>query len=193
MGRVRSQSPYFNGAIQTGTGKGVCIFGVEFDLHDVVGVPLEHLGAIKATIPIPELDGHVVTAGQDIRQGRMDLETTNVVGMSFKFLDFFHGIVVEHAESHIIGRCQKPLLACDKLGASHGQFADLKGLDTAAAFVVPDHHIATVQGSKDPRIVGVEVHALHALGRGGQFLFDIQSERLQLCRSEYISINCMVP
>lgn len=61
MRSVRSQSPHLDGTIQTGTGEGVRIFGIEFDLHDIMGVALKHLCAIKATIPIPQFDGHIIT------------------------------------------------------------------------------------------------------------------------------------
>ena len=165
--RVRSQSPDFDGAIQTGTGKGVGILGIKLDLHDVMCVSFEHLRAIKTAIPVPQLDRHIITARQHIGKGGMDLETTNIIGVGFKFLDFFHRVVVKDTKAHIVGSGQEPLLSCDKLGTSYGQLADFKGLDTAAGFVIPNHDISAVQGGEDPGFIGVEIHTLDALRRGG--------------------------
>ena len=41
-------------------------------MHDVVGVTLEHLGAGKASVPIPQLGEHVVGAGDEVREGGVD-------------------------------------------------------------------------------------------------------------------------
>lgn len=67
--------------------------------------------------------------------------------MGFKFTDFFHGIVIEDSESHVIGGSQEPLFPRDKLGTSNRQFGDFKGLDTTATFIVPNHDISAVEGS----------------------------------------------
>ena len=41
---------------------------VEHQLHDVVRVALEHLGARPALVPVPQLDQHVVGAGEAVGQ-----------------------------------------------------------------------------------------------------------------------------
>ena len=60
MGRVRPESPNLDRSIQGSTGKGVGILRVELDLHDVMCMALEYLGAVEATIPVPKLDAHVI-------------------------------------------------------------------------------------------------------------------------------------
>ena len=80
----------------------------------------------------------------------MDFETANVIGMSFKFLDFFHGIVVEYSHSHVIRGSDEPLFSSDKLGASYWEFRDFKGLDATSSFIVPDHDNTGIESSEDP-------------------------------------------
>jgi hypothetical protein len=60
MGHVRPQPPNLDGSIQRRTGKGVGVLGIDLHLHHVVRMSLKHLRAIKAPVPVPELDGHVI-------------------------------------------------------------------------------------------------------------------------------------
>jgi len=68
MGEGTPQSPNLNTAIERRRREGVRILGVELDHHDVVGMSLEELGAVESTIPIPALDGHIITASRS-REG----------------------------------------------------------------------------------------------------------------------------
>ena len=45
---MQSLQPHLDSPVQGGTGKGVSVLGVERDLHDIVAVPLKHLGAAPA-------------------------------------------------------------------------------------------------------------------------------------------------
>mmetsp|Transcript_6221 Transcript_6221/g.8142 ORF Transcript_6221/g.8142 Transcript_6221/m.8142 type:complete len:154 (-) Transcript_6221:377-838(-) len=54
------QPPDLNTAIQTSTRKRIRILGIELDLHHIMRMPLKELSAFKSTIPIPELDRHIV-------------------------------------------------------------------------------------------------------------------------------------
>jgi hypothetical protein len=89
-------------------------------------VSFKLLRAIKIAVPVPQFDGHVVRRGQQVGQIGMHFKAPNVVGMTFKFLDFFHGIVVKNANAHVIGCRYEPLLAGHEFGASHGKFRDFK-------------------------------------------------------------------
>mmetsp|Transcript_28668 Transcript_28668/g.47449 ORF Transcript_28668/g.47449 Transcript_28668/m.47449 type:complete len:203 (+) Transcript_28668:1098-1706(+) len=150
MRSVRAEAPDLDGSIQRCRSKGVAVLGVKLDLHDVMGVSFKHLGTIKATFPVPQLDSHVIRRRKDVGEGRMDFEGTNVIGMSFEFLDFLHGIVVEDTNAHIIRSSNEPLFARNEFGASHRQLAQLKGLDATASFVVPNHNITAVKCRQDP-------------------------------------------
>lgn len=44
---------YFDGGIETGAGECVVVFRVDYDLHDVVCVTLEHLLARPVALPVP--------------------------------------------------------------------------------------------------------------------------------------------
>ena len=47
---------YLDGSVQRSAGKLVVVFRVDDDLHDVVGVALEHLAARPLLLPVPQLD-----------------------------------------------------------------------------------------------------------------------------------------
>ena len=137
-----AKSPDLDAPIQTSRGESVGILGVELDHHDIVRVPLEELSAFKIAIPIPQLDGHVVTASEEVGQGGVHLHISDVVGMSLKVLDFLHGVVVINPDPHVIARADNPLFASDEFGTADWQFGHLEGLDVGSRLVVPDGHVA---------------------------------------------------
>jgi hypothetical protein len=96
----------------------------------------------------------------------MDTEGSNVIRVAFKFLDLFHGIVIEYAESHIVGRGNEPLFAFHKLSATNGKLRDFKRLGQTATFVIPNHHVAGIQCGQHPWFRIVQVHGLDTFGRG---------------------------
>lgn len=51
---------YLNSPVQRGTGKLVVISGVDDNLHDIVSVSLKHLTAQPLSVPVPQLDQHVI-------------------------------------------------------------------------------------------------------------------------------------
>mmetsp|Transcript_22741 Transcript_22741/g.46790 ORF Transcript_22741/g.46790 Transcript_22741/m.46790 type:complete len:461 (-) Transcript_22741:119-1501(-) len=172
----RSQPPDLDGAIQRRRGEGIGVFGIELDHHDVVRMPLEQLRAIEAPVPVPALDGHVVGTGQKVRQRGVHLHIPDVVGMRLEVLDLLHGVVIVHAQAHVVRRGDEPLFARDEFGAADGQLGDLEGFDVGARFVVPDGHVAGVEGGEGPRFGGVDVHGFDALGAHGELLFDVQAD-----------------
>lgn len=155
---MRAKAPNLDGTIQTGRRKSVAILGIKLDLHDIVRMPFEHLSAIKATIPIPQLDGHIVRRREHVGKRRMDFQGTNVICMSFKFLDFLHCVIVEDTETHIVGGCNEPLFSRDEFGASDGELREFKGLDANATFVIPNHDITTVECCQNPWLRRVNVY-----------------------------------
>ena len=176
---MRSETPDLDGSIQRSTGKGVGVLGVEFDLHDVVGMSFKDLRTIKSTVPVPQLDAHIVGGGQDVWKRRMDLQATNVIGMGFKLLDLFHGVVVEHTQSHVGGGGQEPLFAGDEFRTSHGELGNFKGLDEASRFVIPDHDITRVKSGQHPWFRRVNIHTLDTFTGSRKLLLDVQAEGLE--------------
>lgn len=51
---------YLDGSVQGSAGKLVVVFGVDDDLHDIVGVTFKHLTAGPLFLPVPQLDQHVI-------------------------------------------------------------------------------------------------------------------------------------
>jgi len=182
-----TKTPYLDGPIQRRGGKRIAVLRVELDLHDIVSMSFKDLGALESSIPVPELDRHVIGGGQDIRQGRVNFQRPNVISVRIEFLNFFHGIVVEYTYAHVITRCEEPLLANDKFGTSDRQFTDFKRLDHASSFVIPNHDITRVQSGQDPWFCRVNVNALDALARGAELFLNVKSERLQEERPSKVS------
>lgn len=154
---MRPQPPHLDGSIQRGTAKGIGILGINLDLHDVMGVAFKHLRTIKPAIPIPQFNRHVVRGRQYVGERGVHFERSNVIRVAFKFLDFFHGIVIKDAEAHIVTGGNEPLFAFDKLCAADWQFGNFKGLCETARFVIPNHDMSRVQGGQDPGFGIVQV------------------------------------
>lgn len=173
-----AEAPNLDGPIETGTGKGVGVLGVELDLHNVVGVPLEDLGAVETAVPVPKLDGHVIRGRHDVGEGRVDLHAADVVGVRLELPHLLHGVVVVHPQPHVVGGGEEPLLPGDELGASDGQLRKLEGFDARARLVVPDHDDAGVEGGQCPWFRRVDVDGFHPLGGGRKLLLDVEAERL---------------
>lgn len=150
MGDGRPQPPNLDGAIQTRRRKRVGILGIELDHHNVMSMPLINTGAVKITIPIPTLDGHIVRTGKKVRERGMHLHIPDVIPMRFKVLNLLHSVVIVHPDPHIVTRGHEPLFAGDEFGAADGEFGHLEGFDVGAAFVVPDGDVAGVEGGEGP-------------------------------------------
>lgn len=95
MRHMRAQSPDLDGAIEGSGRKGIGVFGVEFDLHDVMRVAFKELGAVKVAVPVPQFNGHVVAGAEDVRERRMNFEGANVIGMGLPLVDLFHRVVIQ--------------------------------------------------------------------------------------------------
>lgn len=94
----------------------------------------------------------------------MDLDISDVIGVSLEVLNFLHGVVIVHTDPHIITRADDPLLARDEFGASDWQLGHLKRLDVGSRFIVPYGYVARVKCRKGPCFGGVDVHGLDTLG-----------------------------
>lgn len=77
-----------------------------------------HLHAFPVLVPVPEADGHVVRARQNIGESRVDGNTANVVAVGIPGVNLFVGVVVEDAELHIVGSCNHVVLAGNELGST---------------------------------------------------------------------------
>lgn len=66
-------STYLHSRVKTGTGECVVVFRVDHDLHNVVGVPLEHLLAGPVAVPVPQLDQEVVYEQLEFHRMSLDI------------------------------------------------------------------------------------------------------------------------
>mmetsp|Transcript_24115 Transcript_24115/g.50481 ORF Transcript_24115/g.50481 Transcript_24115/m.50481 type:complete len:234 (-) Transcript_24115:91-792(-) len=173
MRQWTSQPPNLDAPIKTRRRKGVGIFGIELDHHNVVRMPLEQLGTIKPAIPIPALDGHIITARQKVRKGGMDLHVTDIITVRLEVLDLLHRVVIVHPQSHVVAGGDEPLFARDEFGASYREFGYLECLDIGSGFVIPDGDISGVEGGEGPGFGGVDVHGFDAFGGHGELLFNV--------------------
>ena len=175
-----AQTPNLDGPIETGTGKGISVLGIELDLHNVMSVPLEDLGAVETAVPVPKLDGHVVRGRDDVGEGRVNLDATDVVGVRLELPHLLHGVVVVNPQPHVVGGGEEPLLPGDELGASDGQLRQLEGFDARARLIVPDHDDAGVEGGQCPWFRRVDVDGFYPFGRGRKLLLDVKAEWLRV-------------
>lgn len=65
-------------------------------------VSCTHLDASPLFLPIPSLDGHVITTGKHDTRGRVDGQTANVIWMGFECSDFLVCIIIEDSKLEII-------------------------------------------------------------------------------------------
>jgi len=84
------------------------------------------LCACPAFIPIPQLDQHVVRAGEEEREGGMDGYGADVVCMGFELFDFVHGVVVVDADCHVVGATDDPLFSGDEFSCTDWEVGELK-------------------------------------------------------------------
>ena len=61
-------------------------------------VALEDPDVLPPLLPVPELDGHVITGGKDEGLCRVDDNGADVVGMRLKRCDLLAGVVVVDAD-----------------------------------------------------------------------------------------------
>jgi hypothetical protein len=103
---------------------------------------LESLHALPALIPIPQLDGHIITSSENKRLRGMHNDRTDIVGMSFKRRDLLRGVVVEDAEMEVVGTNHEPVLSGDEAASADRDVGDLEGLDEGLGLVGPDVDMA---------------------------------------------------
>lgn len=92
-------------------------------------VALKYLNAFPTSLPVPELNRHVIGSGQDERLGWVNSNRSNVVGMSLEGCDLFRGIVVVDTELKVIRTANNPILAGNETTGSHGDIGELEGLN----------------------------------------------------------------
>lgn len=119
-----------------------------------------HLDTLPALVPVPQLDGHVVGAGEDEVLGGVHGETSDVVWVRLEGCDALLGVVVVDAEVEVVAAADEPVLAGDEGDGAHGDLGDLERLYERFRLVVPDDDAARVQAGNDPWVGRVEVDGL---------------------------------
>ena len=122
-----------------------------------------HLNASPLLVPIPCLDGHIITTGEHDARGGVNGQASDVVWVRLKSSDLFVGIVVEDAKLEVVGARDEPVLARNEADAANGDLRDLECLDQRAGVMVVDVDRAVVEAGEDPGLGGVEVDALDAV------------------------------
>mmetsp|Transcript_20472 Transcript_20472/g.60437 ORF Transcript_20472/g.60437 Transcript_20472/m.60437 type:complete len:211 (+) Transcript_20472:1881-2513(+) len=97
------EAPHLDGLVQGGGGEGVCVLGVEDHHHHVVRVAFVDHGVLPALLPVPELDAHVVRGGDHHGLRGVHGDAPDVVRVRLPDLHLLHGVVVVHANLHVIG------------------------------------------------------------------------------------------
>ena len=173
------QSPHLDRVVQSARRERVTVLGIESDLHHVMrvafvglrvnGIAKSYSHQLPVLLPVPQLDCHVVTAGEDQRLRRMDVDAANIVGVGIELghlgstgrreVHFLRCVVVVDSDFEIIAANDDPLLS---LHESAGRGIPLT--DHVPCVVIPYVHLSREEGSQDPRLCRVHVDALHSVG-----------------------------
>lgn len=149
QGEVRvpstAQTPNLDCPIQTSTRECICILRVDSQAHNIVAMALKRLHALPALIPIPQLDSHIITGGEDKRLCGMHDNRADIVRVGFERRDLLRGVVVEHTEMKVVGTDYEPILSGDKATGAHGDISNLEGLDESLGFVGPDVDMTLIE------------------------------------------------
>ena len=113
-----------------------------------MSVSLENNGIFPLIVPIPQLDGHIVTGAHDKGQRGMDSDAANVISVSLKLLDLLASVVIVDANVHIIGTAHEPVLTLNELGITHRNLRHFEGTHDRLRVVVPNKHVARIQGAE---------------------------------------------
>lgn len=92
-------------------------------------VALEDLNAFPASLPIPELDCHVIGCGQNERLSGVDDDRSNVVGMSLERRDLLGRIVVVNTELEVVRTANNPVFAGNEASSSYGDIGEFEGFN----------------------------------------------------------------
>ena len=92
-------------------------------------VALEDLNALPASLPIPELNCHVIRCGQNERLSGVDGDRSNVVGMGLERSDFLGCIVVVDTELEVVRTANNPVLAGNEASSSYGNIGEFEGFN----------------------------------------------------------------
>mmetsp|Transcript_27735 Transcript_27735/g.85073 ORF Transcript_27735/g.85073 Transcript_27735/m.85073 type:complete len:243 (-) Transcript_27735:79-807(-) len=147
---------------------------VEGGHHDVVVVALEGADARPVAVPVPELDGLVVPAGQRERLRGVHVDVPHEVRVRFEIGHFLPRRAVVRAQPTVVGAAHELALPRDELAASHGHVADLPGLDHVRRLRVAQIDGPGVERREQPGLLGVLVDALDPVRRRRRELRDCE-------------------
>ena len=98
----RTQTPDLDCPVQTSGCEGVGIFWIDRETHDIMTVSFKDLHTLPLSVPIPQLDGHVVRGSEYERLCGMYDDSSDIVWMCFERGDLLGGVVVVDSELKVI-------------------------------------------------------------------------------------------
>lgn len=125
----RAETPYLDSAIETCRSKGIGVFWIDGETHDIVTVTLERLHAFPRLVPIPELDCHVIRGSQNKGLRWMHNDGPDVIWVCFKGGDLFRSVVVVDSQLKVVGPADDPILARNEAAGSDGDIGQFECLD----------------------------------------------------------------
>lgn len=94
-----------------------------------LGVRDAYLDTLPSLLPVPQLDGHIVTSCQYQALRRMNSQATNIVRVGFNRRHLLSGVVVEDAQVVVIRSADEPVTTCDEANATNWDFCYFERLD----------------------------------------------------------------
>ena len=133
-----------------------------------------HSHQLPVLLPVPQLDCHIVAAGEDQRLRRMDVDAANIVGVGIELghlgstgrreVHFLRCVVVVDSDFEIIAANDDPLLSLHESAGTDRTGRGIPLTDHVPCVVIPYVHLSREEGSQDPRLCRVHVDALHSVG-----------------------------
>lgn len=139
VGCGRGKGPHLDGPVKARRCKGIRVFRVKGDIHDImrmalidlapyehkrrvnhIRIMLAHLNAFPLFVPIPSLDSHVVTTCEHDTRCGVYCEASYIVRVGLERDDLLVCVVIEDAQLEVVRAGYKPVFSWDELDATNG-------------------------------------------------------------------------
>lgn len=101
-------------------------------------MPFKRLHTIPTLLPIPQLNCHVITGGQNKRLGRVNDNSTDVVWVCLECRDLLGGVVVEYPQVEVVRSNDEPVPSGYETPGAYGHIRHFESLDDRLGFIGPD-------------------------------------------------------
>lgn len=132
---ARSKRPDLDRPVETGRCECVCVLWINGKIHDIVDVSLKNLHALPCSIPIPQLDCHVIASGENERLCRVNNNGSDIVWVCFEGGGLLGCVVVVDSHLEVITSADDPVLSSNEPTGADRYVCQLECLDDGLRLV----------------------------------------------------------